>query len=73
MRQGTVPQNLTCDGTTAKQTRNCRREVTWQVKRTSDRAYVYAACTLHLSQVGTYLLSGERGDLDVRRIKTEGC
>lgn len=64
-------QNTPCDRTTHNQSRPCQADkATWMVKRPSDRSYVYAACPLHLSQVSTRVLAGERGELNVLRIRT---
>ena len=75
MSARTLPpvRDLPCDGTTHNQGRNCHRTAAWQIKIPADRSYVYAACPHHLHQVSTEILGGERGALDIRRIKTEGC
>lgn len=61
---------ITCDGTTNNSSFNCDKSATWQVREKDDRLWTYAACPQHLSQVATYVLQGERGELDIRRIKT---
>lgn len=61
---------ITCDGTTNRGSFNCPKVATWQVREKGDRLWTYAACPPHLSQVGTYLLQGEQGELEIRRIKT---
>lgn len=63
---------MECDGSTYQETRNCSREAVWQVRvKDNGSNWVWSACNQHLGQVGTILLRGEQGELDIRRIRTE--
>lgn len=65
------PHRPECDGTTDRQTANCGRAAVWAIGRPTDPDHSYAACALHLHQVGAWLLRGERGELLIHRIWTE--
>lgn len=66
--QNTATPRPECDGTTSNGTRNCDRWAAWKIKRPDDREYIWAACPVHLNQVGATLLDGEAGELAIRRI-----
>ncbi|MEU9703066.1 hypothetical protein [Streptomyces sp. NPDC047981] len=59
-----------CDGTNRDGTRNCPQHAVWQLREPGEGGEPFQACAQHLSQVGTNLLGGEQGDLEIRRIRT---
>lgn len=59
-----------CDGSTHKGTRNCEETAVWSLRLPGEAGEPSQACGQHLNQVATYLLDGEQGDVDVRRIAT---
>ncbi|MBC9730699.1 hypothetical protein [Streptomyces sp. TRM68367] len=59
-----------CDGSTNNGTHNCPKRAVWQVKQKDSPQWVWSACAQHLNQVATWLLGGEQGELDLRRIAT---
>lgn len=59
-----------CDGATRRGTRNCEETAVWELYIPDETGGPSQACGQHLNQVATYLLDGEQGDLDIRRIPT---
>lgn len=65
----TDPITRDCDGTKQQGTRNCPDRASWNLRAKDSKPWI-GACNRHLAQVGTSLLEGEQGDLDVRRIRS---
>jgi hypothetical protein len=59
-----------CDGTKARETRNCHESANWLVRKDGEGGNFWAACDRHLAQVGAKLLEGEQGKLEVHHITT---